>query len=56
MPVHSHPPQIPFGPVMALEDSLRRAYPAREAPASDRLDMLLRHLMEKAQRIEGHRT
>lgn len=50
MLVHYYPPHIPQDPAMALEDSLRRAYPFPTTPPSDRLDGLLRHLMEQARR------
>lgn len=51
MRVQYYPPHIPYDPAMALEDTLRRAYPAPEVPPSARLDALLRRLMEKARRV-----
>lgn len=52
MLVQYYPPHNPCVRPMALEDTLRRAYPTPEAPPPDRLDALLRRLMEKARRID----
>lgn len=53
MLVQYYPPHIPCEPATALEDTLRRAYPAPAVAPSDQLDGLLRRLMEQAQRGEG---
>ncbi len=48
MEVQYYPPYIPPDPAMALEDNLRRAYPAPPDLPPDRLADLLRRLMERA--------
>ncbi len=52
MLVQFYPPHNPCNRPMAFEDTLRRAYPTPEAPPPDRLDTLLRRMMEKARRME----
>jgi len=48
MHVQYYPPHLPPDPAAALEENLRRAYPAPDSRGSARLQEVLRRLKEKA--------